>query len=332
MSESLPPAQRRRFETLDVETRQRQARALKEHVQKTGPESVRIELRLGDARDLGWIPDQSVHLAVTSPPYWTLKEYNNTPGQLGHIQDYERFLDELDRVWRHVYRVLVPGGRLVCVVGDVCLSRRENGRHMVMPLHSDIVVRCRKIGFDNLNPILWLKVANASFEVENGSKFLGKPYEPNAIIKNDVEFILMQRKPGGYRKPTDEQRKLSMIDKENFDRWFQQTWNITGASTKEHPAPFPMELADRLVRMFSFAGDRVLDPFSGSGTTLVAAARAGRHALGTEIDADYLEIANQRLATVGDLFLRPVVQIVAPDPPSRPIGSSNRAKGSAFPR
>ena len=332
MSESLPPAQRRRFETLDVETRQRQARALKEHVQKTGPESVRIELRLGDARDLGWIPDQSVHLAVTSPPYWTLKEYNNTPGQLGHIQDYERFLDELDRVWRHVYRVLVPGGRLVCVVGDVCLSRRENGRHMVMPLHSDIVVRCRMIGFDNLNPILWLKVANASFEVENGSKFLGKPYEPNAIIKNDVEFILMQRKPGGYRKPTDEQRKLSMIDKENFDRWFQQTWNITGASTKEHPAPFPMELADRLVRMFSFAGDRVLDPFSGSGTTLVAAARAGRHALGTEIDADYLEIANQRLATVGDLFLRPVVRIVAPDPPSPPIGRSNTAKGSAIPR
>ena len=170
-----------------------------------------MQLRLGDARDLSWLPDESVHLIVTSPPYWTLKRYNERLGQLGHVADYEQFLDELDQVWRHLYRALVPGGRLVCVVGDVCLSRREHGRHVVMPLHADITVRCRKIGFDNLNPIIWHKIANAQFEVENGSKFLGKPYEPNAIIKNDIEFILMQRKPGGYRKPTERQRRLSMI-------------------------------------------------------------------------------------------------------------------------
>jgi DNA modification methylase len=115
-----------------------------------------------------------------------------------------------------------------------------------------------KIGFDNLNPIIWHKIANASFEVENGSKFLGKPYEPNAIIKNDMEFILMQRKPGGYRKPTEEQRKLSKIDKKDFNAWFQQIWNITGASTRNHPAPFPLELASRLVRMFSFRGPNAL--------------------------------------------------------------------------
>ena len=326
MSEGLTSAQRRRFETLDVQTRRQQAQALQEQVRETGPRSVRVELRLGDARDLGWAADDSVHLVITSPPYWTLKEYNDLPGQLGHVENYERFLDELDRVWRHVYRVLVPGGRLVCVVGDVCLSRRENGRHMVMPLHADIVVRCRKIGFDNLNPILWLKIANAAFEVENGSKFLGKPYEPNAVIKNDVEFILMQRKPGGYRRPTDEQRKLSMIDKEKFDLWFQQTWKLTGASTKEHPAPFPLELADRLVRMFSFVSDLVLDPFAGTGTTLAAAARAGRHALGTEIDPEYMEIASRRLATVGDLFSRPVLQIVGLDAPSLRRGRNNTAK------
>ncbi|MGD0919864.1 MAG: site-specific DNA-methyltransferase [Thermodesulfobacteriota bacterium] len=249
----------------------------------------------GDARDLSFLDDESVHLVVTSPPYWNLKRYNETPDQLGHIQDYETFLEELDKVWRHVYRVLVPGGRLVCVVGDVCVARRDFGRHLVFPLHADICVICRRIGFDNLNPIIWHKIANASYEVANGSKFLGKPYEPNAIIKNDMEFILMQRKPGGYRKPSDTQRDASRISKEEFDRWFQQIWNIPGASTKHHPAPFPLELATRLVRMFSFVGDTVLDPFCGSGTTMIAAFQTGRNSLGVEIDPDYCRMAARYL-------------------------------------
>lgn len=297
------------MEKLKVEQRQQVSRAEQSGAHEI-TEPVRVQLRLGDARDLSWLPNESVHLIVTSPPYWTLKRYNEHPGQLGHVADYERFLDTLDQVWRHVYRVLVPGGRLVCVVGDVCLSRREHGRHVVMPLHADITVRCRKIGFDNLNPIIWLKIANAQFEVENGSKFLGKPYEPNAIIKNDIEFILMQRKPGGYRKPTERQRRLSMIDKERFDEWFRQIWTLTGASTKQHPAPFPLELADRLVRMFSFVGDTVLDPFVGTGTTLVAAAGAGRNALGVEIDPSYVRLAKERLANIGDLFRQPVIETV----------------------
>ena len=314
------------FETLDVEQRRQQAQQAREQRQALGPEVVRVSLRHGDARDLDWLPAESVHLVVTSPPYWTLKEYNDVPGQLGHVEDYERFLDELDCVWRHTYRALVPGGRLVCVVGDVCLSRREHGRHLVMPLHADIVVRCRMMGFDNLNPIIWLKIANASFEVENGSKFLGKPYEPNAIIKNDIEFILMQRKPGGYRAPTDEQRMLSMIEKEKFDLWFQQTWKLTGTSTKNHPAPYPLELADRLIRMFSFVGDTVLDPFSGTGTTLVAAAQAGRNAVGTEIDADYVGIARQRLAEVGDLFTRPIVEVLGGNQRPSKSGRTNAGR------
>jgi site-specific DNA-methyltransferase (adenine-specific) len=175
----------------------------------------------GDARNLSFLPDASVHLVLTSPPYWNLKRYNDNPDQLGHIEDYECFLNEIKKVWEHAFRILVPGGRLVCVVGDVCVSRRKFGRHLVFPLHSDICVLCRKIGFDNLNPIIWHKIANASYEVTNGSKFLGKPYEPNAIIKNDIEFILMQRKPGGYRKPTENQRKQSMIEKSDFNRWFR---------------------------------------------------------------------------------------------------------------
>jgi DNA modification methylase len=249
----------------------------------------------GDARDLSFLPAESVHLVITSPPYWNLKRYNEHDGQLGHIDDYEVFLGELEKVWRHAFRALAPGGRLVCVVGDVCVSRRQFGRHLVFPLHADIAVRCRKIGFDNLNPILWHKIANASYEVSNGSKFLGKPYEPNAIIKNDVEFILMQRKPGGYRQPTQEQRRESRIDKKNFDEWFQQIWNIPGASTRNHPAPFPLELAARLVCMFSFTGDTVLDPFCGSGTTMVAALRNGRNSIGIEIDREYCRMAARRL-------------------------------------
>jgi modification methylase len=257
----------------------------------------------GDSRHLDWIPDESIHLVVTSPPYWTLKEYPENPAQLGLVEDYDRFHDELDKVWRHSFRALVPGGRLVCVVGDVCLSRRRHGRHMVMPMHADIVVRARKIGFDNLSPIFWYKIANANYEVENGSSFLGKPYEPNAIIKNDVEFILMLRKPGGYRQPTDEQRKASRLSKEEHQEWFQQVWNVNGESTRYHPAPYPQEIAYRLVRMFSFTGDTVLDPFMGTGTTLLAAARCGRNSIGVEIEPAYVKLAKERLEKqLGSLF------------------------------
>src|SRR5579863_8172141 len=206
-------------------------------------------IRHGDARELDWIPSESVHLVVTSPPYWTLKEYPLHEGQLGLIADYDAFHDELEKVWRHVLRVLVPGGRLVCVVGDVCLSRRRHGRHMVMPMHADIIVRARKLGFDNLSPIFSYKIANANYEVENGSSFLGKPYEPNAIIKNDVEFILMLRKPGGYRQPSEEQRNSSRLTKQEHHDWFQQIWTMPGESTRQHPAPYPPEVAYRLVRM-----------------------------------------------------------------------------------
>jgi DNA modification methylase len=270
----------------------------------------------GDGRDLTFISDNSIHLVVTSPPYWTLKRYNDTKGQMGHIQEYEAFLTELNRVWCEAFRVLVPGGRLVCVVGDVCLSRRENnGRHTVVPLHADICVQCRKLGFDNLNPIIWHKISNASYEVSNGSKFLGKPYEPNAIIKNDIEFILMQRKPGGYRKPTEEQRRTSMIPKEKFNIWFQQFWTITGASTKDHPAPYPFELASRLVQMFSFTGDTVLDPFCGTGTTLMAALKNNRNSIGIEIDTEYCRMASSRLMNEsGSFFSNATVEIELQQP------------------
>lgn len=261
------------------------------------------KLYQGDARSLPFLPDSSVHLVLTSPPYWTLKKYNDHEDQLGHMEDYFAFLYALEQTWQEAFRVLVPGGRLVCVVGDVCLSRKANGRHLVVPLHADICVQCRNIGFDNLNPIIWHKISNAKFEANTSSKFLGKPYEPNAIIKNDIEFILMQRKPGGYRKPTEEQRAKSKISKEDFNEWFRQIWTLTGASTKDHPAPFPLKLASRLIRMFSFVGDTVLDPFSGSGTTMLAALNSDRNSIGIEIDPIYCRQSARRIEEANtDLF------------------------------
>ncbi len=255
------------------------------------------DLRLGDARSFDVEPE-SVHLVLTSPPYWTLKEYRDSEGQLGHVEGYDEFLAELDKVWKRCFKALVPGGRLVCVVGDVCLSRRKNnGRHTVVPLHASIQEHCRKIGYDNLAPIIWHKIANAVYEVNgNGAGFLGKPYEPNAVVKNDIEFILMQRKPGGYRTPSVTARVLSVIPEDQHRQWFQQIWQgLTGASTKNHPAPYPVELAERLIRMFSFVGDTVLDPFMGTASTNIAASRWGRNSIGIEVDPHYCESARKRL-------------------------------------
>jgi len=253
-------------------------------------------VREGDARDLSFIETESVHLVCTSPPYAMLKEYPDQPGQLGNLAVYDDFLDELDRAWKECLRVLVPGGRVACVVGDVCISRRKGGRHHVLPLAADIQVRARRIGFDNLTPIRWLKVANIVLEASRSSRFLGKPNLPNGVVKNDIEHILLLRKPGGYRSPTAEQEKLSHIPTEDYAHWFAPVWSdVSGQLRKGHPAPYPVEIPRRLVRMFSFVGDTVLDPFAGTGSTAVAAVETGRNSISVEIDPTYVVLLEQRL-------------------------------------
>lgn len=254
----------------------------------------------GDARDLKDIADNSVELIVTSPPYFNLKPYASDAGgrQLGRLDDYDGFLAELDAAWLECKRVLVPGGRICCVIGDILIPRRVDGRHRVLPLPADIQSRSRSLGLDNLTPILWFKIGNRTNEAGGGSSgYYGKPYQPGAIIKNDHEHILLLRKPGGYRKTPMLQKALSMLQREEVDAWMRPVWDdIKGASLQNgHPAPFPAELAERIIRMFSFAGDTVLDPFSGSGSTAVAAVRSGRNSISIEIEKTYLLASAHRI-------------------------------------
>lgn len=251
----------------------------------------------GDARDLSWIESGSVHLVCTSPPYGALKEYPAQPGQLGNIAAYDEFLAELEKVWRECARILVPGGRIACVVGDVCLSRRRAGRHFVLPLSADIQVMARRIGLDNLTPIRWLKVANIVLEASRSSRYLGKPNLPNGVIKNDLEHILLLRKPGGYRSPTAEQERDSHISTDDYAKWYAPVWSdVTGQLRRDHPAPYPIEIPTRLIRMFSFVGDTVVDPFAGTGTTAVAAMATGRNSISVDIDPGYVDQIKKRLA------------------------------------
>jgi len=289
----------------------------------------------GDGRALEHLgAEPLVHLVVTSPPYWNLKEYPDSPGaQLGNLADYQEFLSELSNVWRRCFQLLVPGGRLCVVVGDVCLSRRRAGRHSVIPLHADISRQCTKFGFDYLSPIFWYKIANAATEVEgNGSPFLGKPYEPNAVIKNDVEYILIFRKPGAYRTPSPEQRTLSVIERKDHERWFRQIWaDVPGQIRLQgHPAPYPKELAFRLISMFSFVGDVVLDPFWGTGSTTAAAIEAHRSSIGYEIEPQYLALGRARF---GQADIEAEIQFVTRDGTVRePRSSYGRSRAVGSPR
>jgi site-specific DNA-methyltransferase (adenine-specific) len=250
--------------------------------------------------NLSAINDNSIHLVVTSPPYFNIKKYaSDAKGrQLGHLEDYDDFLIELDKVWKECKRVLVPGGRICCIVGDVLVPRKVDGRHRVLPLPADIQSRSRSLGLDNLTPILWFKIGNRTNEAGGGSSgYYGKPYQPGAIVKNDHEHILFLRKPGGYRNVPMIQKALSMLRRSEVETWMLPVWNdVKGASLRDgHPAPYPVELAERLVRMFSFAGDFVLDPFSGSGSTAVAALRAGRNSVSIEIEIEYVARARARI-------------------------------------
>lgn len=274
----------------------------------------------GDARDLTFLGKESVHFVCTSPPYADLIEYPEHSGQLGNMASYEAFLDELDKVWAESLRVLVPGGRVACVVGDVCVSRREAGRHYVLPLSADIQVRARRLGFDVLTPIRWQKVSNIKLEASRSSRFLGKPNLPNGIVKNDLEHILFFRKPGGYRKPTEEMQRRSFIPTEEYSKLFAPVWtDVTGQLRRDHPAPYPLEVPRRLIRMFSFAGDTVLDPFGGTGTTGIAALEVGRNSVSVEIEPAYVDLIEARFKGLGSVTANVTAERTIDPQPGRAV-------------
>ena len=257
-------------------------------------------VRCADARALDYIDSSSTHLVVTSPPYFNIKPYETDADgkQLARLDNYDAFLDEMTRCIVEWHRVLVPGGRACVVVGDVLVPRRKDGRHRILPLPADIMVRARSVGLDALTPILWFKIGNRTNEAGGGSSgYYGKPYQPGAVIKNDFEHVLMLRKPGAYRSTSMLQKALSMLQKSEMEAWQRPFWDdVRGASLKNgHPAPFPEALAERLIRMFSFAGDLVLDPFCGSGSTAIAACRAGRNSLSSDIEPVYVNTTVSRL-------------------------------------
>ncbi len=241
------------------------------------------------------IPDRSVHLIVTSPPYWQLKDYGSDH-QIGFNENYEDYINNLNLVWKECYRVLHDGCRLCINIGDQFARSIYYGRYKVIPIRTEIIKFCESMGMDYMGAIIWQK--QTTMNTSGGGAVMGSyPYPRNGIVKMDYEFILIFKKQGNAPKPTSEQKRLSEITKEEWNTYFSSHWNFGGARQDGHIAVFPEELPARLIKMFSFVGETILDPFMGSGTTALAARNLGRNSIGYEVNPDYTLYYKQRLCT-----------------------------------
>ncbi len=265
----------------------------------------------GDCRQMPELADGTVNLVVTSPPYWQIKDYG-CEGQVGAGESLHGYLRSLAMVWEECLRVLAPGGRLCVNIGDQFARASLYGRYRVIPLHAEVICQACAIGFDFLGSIIWQK--KTTVNPSGGAVVMGSfPFPPNGIVELDYEYIHIFRSPGTPRKPTPAVRAASVLTKEEWKTFFAGHWNIGGARKRGHEAPFPEEVPRRLIRMFSFVGDTVLDPFMGTGTTARAALALGRHAVGYEINPAYVADAARSL---GELLVE--VRRVQPRPPSPP--------------
>ena len=239
------------------------------------------------------VADESVHLAITSPPYWQLKDYG-TSTQIGYHETYESYINNMNLVWKECHRVLHPGCRLCINIGDQFARSVYYGRYKVIPIRTEIIKFCETIGFDYMGAIIWQKVTTTN--TTGGATIMGSfPYPRNGILKLDYEFILLFKKQGNSPKPTREQKELSVISKEDWNTYFSGHWYFAGAKQDRHMAMFPEELPARLIKMFAFVGDTVLDPFLGSGTTSMAARNLARNSIGFEINQDFMPTIKQKL-------------------------------------
>lgn len=248
---------------------------------------------LGDSRSLNEIKDKSVQLIITSPPYWQLKDYG-TDEQIGFNDSYEEYINNLNLVWQECNRVLADGCRLCVNIGDQFARSVYYGRYKVIPIRTEIIRFCETLGMDYMGAIIWQKTT--TMNTSGGGAVMGSfPYPRNGILKMDYEFILLFKKLGNAPKPTKEQKEQSAMTKEEWRQYFSSHWNFSGVKQSEHIAMFPEELPKRLIKMFSFVGETVFDPFAGSGTTSLAAMHQGRHSVGYEINKDFVSIIKDKL-------------------------------------
>jgi DNA modification methylase len=258
------------------------------------------------------LADGSIDLVVTSPPYWQIKDYGS-PGQIGFGQSLHEYLRDLGRVWWECARVLREGGRLCVNIGDQFARASVFGRYRVIPLHAEIICQCAEAGFDSMGSIIWRK--KTTMNTTGGAVVMGSyPYPPNGVVEIDFEYILLFKKPGKSRTPAREIKERSVLTRQEWKSWFAGHWELGGARKDGHDAPFPDEIPRRLIRMFSFAGDTVLDPFIGRGTTAHAALSLGRNAVGYEIQGDFLREAGSRQGVLFDGGLTVVSPDRGPDP------------------
>ena len=247
----------------------------------------------GDSRKMSQIPDKSVQLIITSPPYWQLKDYG-TEDQIGFNDSYEEYINNLNLVWKECNRVLADGCRLCINIGDQFARSVYYGRYKVIPIRTEIIRFCESLGMDYMGAIIWQKAT--TMNTSGGGAIMGSfPYPRNGILKMDYEFILLFKKLGNAPKPTMEQKKASEITKEEWNQYFSSHWNFNGVKQYGHIAMFPEELPKRLIKMFSFVGETVLDPFAGSGTTSLAAKHLGRNSIGYEINKEFEPFIREKL-------------------------------------
>ncbi len=249
----------------------------------------------GDSRNLSLIPDKSVHLIITSPPYWQLKDYGNNE-QIGFNDSYESYINNLNVVWTECNRVLHDGCRLCINIGDQFARSVYYGRYKIIPIRTEIIRFCETLGMDYMGAIIWQK--QTTMNTTGGGAVMGSfPYPRNGILKIDYEFILIFKKQGKAPVPTAEQKKLSEMTKAEWNTYFASHWTFGGAKQDGHIAVFPEELPRRLIKMFSFTGETVFDPFMGSGTTALAARNLQRNSIGYEINPDFKQYYEQKVVS-----------------------------------
>lgn len=247
----------------------------------------------GDSRRMKELADNSTHLVITSPPYWQLKDYGTT-NQIGYHDSYENYINNLNLVWQECFRVLENGCRLCINIGDQFARSVYYGRYKVIPIRTEIIKFCETIGFDYMGSVIWQK--STTMNTTGGATIMGSfPYPRNGIIKLDYEFILIFKKNGEPQKLNKELKELSKLTKEEWNLYFQGHWRFNGVRQDDHIAMFPEELPKRLIKMFSFVGDTIIDPFMGSGTTSLAAKNLGRNSVGYEINPKFIDIIKQKL-------------------------------------